>query len=152
MYVPLTTAVWGGGYMAELGALDFAGGLVVHINAGVAALVLAVMIGPRLGYGSRAMRPHSLPLTMLGAGLLWFGWFGFNAGSALAADQAAADAFMATQVAAGTAATAWLLVEKLINGHTTTLGFASGAVAGLVAITPAAVSYTHLTLPTKRIV
>jgi len=138
VYVPLTTAVWGGGYMAELGALDFAGGLVVHINAGVAALVLAVMIGPRLGYGSRAMRPHSLPLTMLGAGLLWFGWFGFNAGSALAADQAAADAFMATQVAAGTAATAWLLVEKLVNGHTTTLGFASGAVAGLVAITPAA--------------
>ena len=138
VYVPLTTAVWGGGYMAELGALDFAGGLVVHINAGVAALVLAIMIGPRLGYGSRAMRPHSLPLTMLGAGLLWFGWFGFNAGSALAADQAAADAFMATQVAAGTAATAWLLVEKLINGHTTTLGFASGAVAGLVAITPAA--------------
>ena len=138
VYVPLTTAVWGGGYMAELGALDFAGGLVVHINAGVAALVLAVMIGPRLGYGSRAMRPHSLPLTMLGAGLLWFGWFGFNAGSALAADQAAADAFMATQVAAGTAATAWLLVEKLGNGHTTTLGFASGAVAGLVAITPAA--------------
>ena len=138
VYVPLTTAVWGGGYMAELGALDFAGGLVVHINAGVAALVLAVMIGPRLGYGSRAMRPHSLPLTMLGAGLLWFGWFGFNAGSALAADQAAADAFMATQVAAGTAATAWLLVEKLVNGHITTLGFASGAVAGLVAITPAA--------------
>ena len=138
VYVPLTTAVWGGGYMAELGALDFAGGLVVHINAGVAALVLAVMIGPRLGYGSRAMRPHSLPLTMLGAGLLWFGWFGFNAGAALAADQAAADAFMATQVAAGTAATAWLLVEKLVNGHTTTLGFASGAVAGLVAITPAA--------------
>ena len=138
VYVPLTTAVWGGGYMAELGALDFAGGLVVHINAGVAALVLAVMIGPRLGYGSRAMRPHSLPLTMLGAGLLWFGWFGFNAGSALEADQAAADALMATQVAAGTAATAWLLVEKLINGHTTTLGFASGAVAGLVAITPAA--------------
>ena len=110
----------------------------MHINAGVAALVLAVMIGPRLGYGSRAMRPHSLPLTMLGAGLLWFGWFGFNAGSALAADQAAADAFMATQVAAATAATAWLLVEKLVNGHTTTLGFASGAVAGLVAITPAA--------------
>ena len=138
VYVPLTNAGWGGGYMAELGALDFAGGLVVHINAGVAALVLAVMIGPRLGYGSRAMRPHSLPLTMLGAGLLWFGWFGFNAGSALAADQAAADAFMATQVAAGTAATAWLLVEKLVNGHTTTLGFASGAVAGLVAITPAA--------------
>ena len=138
VYVPLTTAVWGGGYMAELGALDFAGGLVVHINAGVAALVLAVMIGPRLGYGSRAMRPHSLPLTMLGAGLLWFGWFGFNAGSALTDFQGAADAFMATQVAAGTAATAWLLVEKLVNGHTTTLGFASGAVAGLVAITPAA--------------
>ena len=138
VYVPLTTAVWGGGYMAELGALDFAGGLVVHINAGVAALVLAVMIGPRLGYGSRAMRPHSLPLTMLGAGLLWFGWFGFNAGSALTDFQGAADAFMATQVAAGTAATAWLLIEKLVNGHTTTLGFASGAVAGLVAITPAA--------------
>jgi len=139
VYVPLATAVWGGGYIGEnLGALDFAGGLVVHINAGVAALVLAIMIGPRLGYGTSAIRPHSLPLTLIGAGLLWFGWFGFNAGSALAADQAAADAFMATQVAAGTAATVWLLVEKMVQGHTTTLGFASGAVAGLVAITPAA--------------
>jgi len=139
VYVPLATAVWGGGYIGEnLGALDFAGGLVVHINAGVAALVLAIMIGPRLGYGTSAIRPHSLPLTLLGAGLLWFGWFGFNAGSALAADQAAADAFMATQVAAGTAATVWLLVEKMVQGHATTLGFASGAVAGLVAITPAA--------------
>ncbi len=139
VYVPLATAVWGGGYIGEnLGALDFAGGLVVHINAGVAALVLAIMIGPRLGYGTSAIRPHSLPLTLIGAGLLWFGWFGFNAGSALAADQAAADAFMATQVAAGTAATVWLLVEKMVQGHATTLGFASGAVAGLVAITPAA--------------
>jgi Amt family ammonium transporter len=139
VYVPLATAVWGGGYIGEnLGALDFAGGLVVHINAGVAALVLAIMIGPRLGYGTSAIRPHSLPLTLIGAGLLWFGWFGFNAGSALAADQAAADAFMATQVAAGTAATVWLLVEKMVHGHATTLGFASGAVAGLVAITPAA--------------
>jgi Amt family ammonium transporter len=96
------------------------------------------MIGPRLGYGTSAIRPHSLPLTLIGAGLVWFGWFGFNAGSALAADQAAADAFMATQVAAGTAATVWLLVEKMVHGHATTLGFASGAVAGLVAITPAA--------------
>ena len=139
VYVPLATAVWGGGYIGEnLGALDFAGGLVVHINAGIAALVLAIMIGPRLGYGTSAIRPHSLPLTLIGAGLLWFGWFGFNAGSALAADQAAADAFMATQVAAGTAATVWLLVEKMVHGHATTLGFASGAVAGLVAITPAA--------------
>lgn len=139
VYVPLATAVWGGGYIGEnLGALDFAGGLVVHINAGVAALVLAIMIGPRLGYGTSAIRPHSLPLTLIGAGLLWFGWFGFNAGSALAADQAAADAFMATQVAAGTAATVWLLVEKMVHGHATSLGFASGAVAGLVAITPAA--------------
>ena len=139
VYVPLATAVWGGGYIGEnLGALDFAGGLVVHINAGVAALVLAIMIGPRLGYGTSAIRPHMLPLTLIGAGLLWFGWFGFNAGSALAADQATADAFMATQVAAGTAATVWLLVEKMVQGHATTLGFASGAVAGLVAITPAA--------------
>ena len=121
-----------------IGALDFAGGLVVHINAGVAALVLAIMIGPRLGYGTSAIRPHMLPLTLIGAGLLWFGWFGFNAGSALAADQAAADAFMATQVAAGTAATVWLLVEKMVQGRATTLGFASGAIAGLVAITPAA--------------
>ena len=138
VYVPLTTAVWGGGYMAELGALDFAGGLVVHINAGVAALVLAVMIGPRLGYGSRAMRPHSLPLTMLGAGLLWFGWFGFNAGSALAADGTAVNAFVVTNTAAAASVVTWVIVSWIVGKKPSVIGAATGAVAGLVAITPAA--------------
>ncbi len=139
VYAPMAHWVWGGGFIAEeVGALDFAGGLVVHINAGVAALALIMVLGPRLGWRRDAIRPHSLPLTVLGAGILWFGWFGFNAGSALAADGAAANAFVTTHVAAAVGATTWTIVEGMRHGKPTTLGFASGAVAGLVAITPAA--------------
>src|SRR5690606_16239359 len=122
----------------QLSALDFAGGLVVHINAGAAALAVIAVLGPRVGFRRDVIRPHSLPLTVLGAGMLWFGWLGFNAGSALAADGAAGNAFVTTQVAAATAATSWVLAESLSGGKPTTLGFVSGAVAGLVAITPAA--------------
>ncbi len=139
VYAPMAHWVWGGGFIAtEIEALDFAGGLVVHINAGVAALVLVLVLGPRIGWRRDAIRPHSLPLTILGAGILWLGWFGFNAGSALAADGAAANAFVTTHVAAGVAATTWTVVEGMRHGKPTTLGFASGAIAGLVAITPAA--------------
>jgi len=139
VYVPMAHWVWGGGFIAEdVQALDFAGGLVVHINAGAAALALIIVLGPRLGFRKEVIRPHSLPLTVLGAGLLWFGWFGFNGGSAFAADAAAGNAFLTTQVAAATAATAWILAEAFTHGKPTTLGFVSGAVAGLVAITPAA--------------
>ena len=127
-----------GGWLFDLGALDFAGGTVVHINAGVAALVLVLVVGKRRGWPREAMPPHSLPLTMLGTGILWFGWFGFNAGSALGASGLAAQAFLNTHLAAAAGMCAWLLVEKLRDGHATTLGGASGAVAGLVAITPAA--------------
>ena len=131
--------VWGGGFIASnVQALDFAGGLVVHINAGAAALALIMVLGPRLGFRKDIIRPHSLPLTVLGAGLLWFGWFGFNGGSAFAANEAAGNAFLTTQVAAATAATAWIIAEAFTHGKPTTLGFVSGAVAGLVAITPAA--------------
>ena len=139
VYVPMAHWVWGGGFIASnVQALDFAGGLVVHINAGAAALALIMVLGPRLGFRKDIIRPHSLPLTVLGAGLLWFGWFGFNGGSAFAADAAAGNAFLTTQVAAATAATAWIVAEALTHGKPTTLGFVSGAVAGLVAITPAA--------------
>lgn len=139
VYAPMAHWVWGGGFIAEqVGALDFAGGLVVHINAGVAALALLMVLGPRIGFRRDVIRPHSLPLTILGAGILWFGWFGFNAGSALAADGAAANAFVTTHVAAAVGATTWTIVEGMRHGKPTTLGFASGAVAGLVAITPAA--------------
>jgi len=139
VYVPMTHWVWGGGFIASnIEALDFAGGLVVHINAGAAALALIMVLGPRIGFRKEAIRPHSLPLTILGAGILWFGWFGFNGGSALAANAAAGNAFLTTQVAAATAATAWILAEAFTHGKPTTLGFVSGAVAGLVAITPAA--------------
>jgi Amt family ammonium transporter len=139
VYAPVAHWVWGGGFIAtDLKALDFAGGLVVHINAGVAALALVLVLGPRIGFRREALRPHSLPLTVLGAGMLWFGWFGFNAGSALRADGAAANAFMTTQLATAVAATVWVLAEIWRHGKPTTLGFASGAVAGLVAITPAA--------------
>jgi len=139
VYVPMAHWVWGGGFIGEqIGAYDFAGGLVVHINAGAAALALIMVLGPRIGFRKEAIRPHSLPLTVLGAGMLWFGWFGFNAGSAFAADGAAGNAFLTTQVAAATAATAWVLAELFVHGKPTTLGFVSGAVAGLVAITPAA--------------
>ena len=125
------------GYLAGKGLEDFAGGTAVHINAGAAGLALAIVLGKRIGWRKESMRPHSLPLVMLGAGLLWFGWFGFNAGSSLAANGIAGLAFMNTQVAAAGAVLGWLLVEKIRNGHATSLGAASGAVAGLVAITPA---------------
>ena len=129
--------VTGTGYLAGKGIQDFAGGTAVHINAGAAALALALILGKRVGWRKEAMRPHSLPLVMLGAGLLWFGWFGFNAGSSLAANGTAGLAFMNTQVAAASGLLGWLLVEKIRNGHATSLGAASGVVAGLVAITPA---------------
>lgn len=138
IYAPLAHWVWGGGWLAGLGDLDFAGGTVVHISSGVAALTCALVLGKRHGYGSDNMSPHNLPFTVMGAGLLWVGWFGFNAGSALAADGIAASAFVATQVAAAAGALAWLGVEWGYRGKPTILGAASGAVAGLVAITPAA--------------
>jgi Amt family ammonium transporter len=134
-------AHWGfaaDGWLFAWGVRDFAGGLVVHINAGIAALALVFALGPRKGFGSEVMRPHSLPLTLLGTGILWFGWFGFNAGSALAADGIAINAFVTTQIAASVAALGWVVAEWLRNGKPTTLGAASGAVAGLVAITPGA--------------
>ncbi len=134
-------AHWGfaaDGWLFAWGVRDFAGGLVVHINAGVAALALVFALGPRKGYGSEPMRPHSLPLTLIGTGILWFGWFGFNAGSALAADGIAISAFVTTQIAAAVAALAWVVAEWMKTGKPTTLGAASGAVAGLVAITPGA--------------
>ncbi|WP_062344080.1 ammonium transporter [Herbidospora yilanensis] len=137
VYFPVAHWVWGGGWLTELGIEDFAGGTVVHINAGAAALALALVLGKRSGWRKEPMRPHNLTLVLLGTGLLWFGWFGFNAGSELAADATAGLAFMNTQVATAIAAGAWLVVEKLRDGHATTLGVASGAVAGLVAITPA---------------
>jgi Amt family ammonium transporter len=138
IYAPLAHWVWGGGWLAELGALDFAGGTVVHISSGVAALICALVLGKRKGYGTDNMSPHNLPFTVIGAAFLWVGWFGFNAGSALAADGIAASAFVATQVAAAAGALAWLGVEWGYRGKPTMLGAASGAVAGLVAITPAA--------------
>jgi Amt family ammonium transporter len=138
VYSPMAHWVWGGGWMGAMGALDFAGGAVVHMSSGAAALAAAICLGKRKGYGSEAYIPHNLPMTVLGAGILWFGWFGFNAGSALAADGAAANAFVTTHVATAAAILGWLLVEKWLRGKATTLGAASGAVAGLVAITPAA--------------
>jgi Amt family ammonium transporter len=126
------------GWLFAWGVRDFAGGLVVHINAGIAALALVFALGPRRGFGAEVMRPHSLPLTLLGTGILWFGWFGFNAGSALAADGIAISAFVTTQIAASVAALGWVVAEWMKNGKPTTLGAASGAVAGLVAITPGA--------------
>jgi len=138
VYLPVCHWVWGGGWIAKLGALDFAGGTVIHINSGVAALVAAYMIGKRRGWGKQVLHPHNLPMTVLGAAILWFGWFGFNAGSALGAGELAVLAFFNTQVATGVASLSWLFAEWAIKGKPTTLGAASGAVAGLVAITPAA--------------
>jgi Amt family ammonium transporter len=139
VYDPVAHWVWGdGGWLKGLGALDFAGGTVVHINAGVAALAAVLVMGKREGYGRDAFIPHNLPMTVLGAGMLWFGWFGFNAGSALAADGLATSAFVATQLGACGATLSWVVVEWIFRGKPTTLGAASGAVAGLVAITPAA--------------
>jgi ammonium transporter, Amt family len=137
VYFPVAHWVWGGGWLSSLGIEDFAGGTVVHVNAGSAGLALALVLGKRRGFGKDPMRPHNLPLVLLGAGLLWFGWFGFNAGSELAADGTAALAFMNTQIATAAAAGGWLLVERYRDGKPTALGVASGAVAGLVAITPA---------------
>ena len=137
-YLPMAHMVWGGGLLAQHGALDFAGGTVVHINAGIAGLVGAYLVGPRLGYGKEAMTPHSLTLTMVGASLLWVGWFGFNAGSAGAANGVAGLAFINTILATGAATLAWLVAESLHKGKASMLGAASGAVAGLVCITPAA--------------
>jgi Amt family ammonium transporter len=137
VYFPIAHWVWGTGWLNALGIEDFAGGTVVHINAGAAALALALVLGKRKGWRKEPMRPHNLTLVLLGVGLLWFGWFGFNAGSELAVDGTAGLAFMNTQIATAVAAGAWIVVEKLRDGHATSLGVASGAVAGLVAITPA---------------
>lgn len=158
VYFPLAHMVWGGGLLsgaensfaswifgfdaetgeANVAPIDFAGGTVVHINAGIAALVLALVVGKRMGFGKVVTRPHNLPFVMLGAALLWFGWFGFNGGSAFAADGAAGLAWVNTTAATAAAIAGWLVVEKLRDGHATSLGAASGIVAGLVAITPAA--------------
>ncbi len=137
-YIPMAHMVWGGGLLAEDGALDFAGGTVVHINAGVAGLIGAYLVGKRIGYGREAFTPHSLTLTMVGASLLWVGWFGFNAGSAGAANGIAGLAFINTILATGAATVAWILGEAMFKGKPSMLGAASGAVAGLVAVTPAA--------------
>ncbi len=138
VYAPICHWVWGGGFLGEAGVLDFAGGAVVHINAGVAGLVLAKFLGPRKGYPGSNLAPDNLVLTVAGAGFLWVGWFGFNGGSALAADGAAAHAFVTTQIAAATAVLVWIGLEWVLRGKASVLGAASGAVAGLVAITPAA--------------
>ncbi|ETX03479.1 MAG: hypothetical protein ETSY2_33340 [Candidatus Entotheonella gemina] len=138
VYGPLAHWVWGGGWIGAMGALDFAGGTVVHISSGVSALVCAMLLGRRRGWPNEHMPPHNLPFTVMGAALLWVGWFGFNAGSALAADGAAANAFVTTNTAASAAAVAWMIVEWRHGGRPTMLGVATGAVAGLVAITPGA--------------
>ena len=138
VYDPLAHWVWGtGGWLKNMGAMDFAGGIVVHVSSGISALVLAIMLGKRIGYNHKPIRPHNLPFTVLGAALLWFGWFGFNAGSALAADGIAANAFITTNTATAAAGLTWALIEWWHNGTPTILGAATGAVAGLVAITPA---------------
>jgi Amt family ammonium transporter len=138
VYSPMAHWVWGGGWMQKMGALDFAGGAVVHMSSAAAALAATIALGKRDGFGKTPFIPHNLPMTILGAAILWFGWFGFNAGSALHADGAAANAFVTTHLAAAAASLTWILGEKMVGGHATTLGAASGAVAGLVAITPAA--------------
>ncbi|TWS21423.1 ammonium transporter [Tsukamurella asaccharolytica] len=160
VYLPLAHMVWGGGLLsgaeggiaakmfgttdghATVAPIDFAGGTVVHINAGIAGLVLAIIVGKRLGFGKQAYRPHNIPFVMLGAALLWFGWFGFNAGSALGANATAGLAWVNTTAATAAAMLAWLAVEKFRDGHATTVGAASGVVAGLVAITPACANVT----------
>ncbi len=148
VYFPVARWVWGGGWFDQLetwfgvGVVDFAGGTAVHINAGAAALALTFVLGRRKGFGSESMRPHNLPFVLLGAALLWFGWFGFNAGSAYGATETAGLALVNTQVCTAAATAAWMLVERVRYGRVTALGFASGAVAGLVAITPAAANLT----------
>ncbi len=136
-YVPMAHMVWGGGWIAGMGAIDFAGGTVVHINAGIAGLIAAIVLGKRKGYGTVAMPPHNLALTMIGASMLWVGWYGFNAGSAVAANGGAALAMINTTLATAAAAVAWMFTEWMVKGKPSLLGIATGAVAGLVAITPA---------------
>ena len=137
VYAPITHWVWGGGFLAEAGVLDFAGGTVVHINSGVAALVGAMVLGRRRGYGTENMAPHNLILSVIGASMLWVGWFGFNAGSAVAANGSAGMAMAVTQIATAAAALSWMFAEWISRGKPSVLGIVSGAVAGLVAITPA---------------
>jgi len=137
IYAPITHWVWGGGFLGDAGVLDFAGGTVVHINAGIAGLVTAIVLGKRKGYGTENMAPHNLVYSVIGASLLWVGWFGFNAGSAVAADGAAGMAMLVTQIATATAALAWMVAEWVVHKKPSILGIVSGAVAGLVAITPA---------------
>ncbi len=139
LYMPMAHWVWGGGFLMEMGAVDFAGGTVVHVNAGVAALVMAFMVGRRKDYkASRPIAPHNIPFVFLGAALLWLGWFGFNAGSGLAADGLATNAFLVTHIATCMAAVTWAAIDWVVNKKCTTVGACTGAVAGLVAITPAA--------------
>jgi len=138
VYLPVCHWIWGGGWLGKMGLLDFAGGTVIHINSAVAALVTAVMIGKRKGFGRESFMPNNLPITVLGAGILWFGWFGFNAGSALNAGATAITAFTATHIAGASAAVSWIIAEWLIHGKPTTLGGASGAVAGLASVTQSA--------------
>ena len=145
VYDPICHWVWGaGGWLRNMGALDFAGGTVVHVSSGISALVCALILGKRRGYGREPMPPHNLPLAIIGAALLWFGWFGFNAGSALGANELAVSAFIATNTAAAAAALTWMFIEWKVIGKPTILGGATGAVAGLVAITPAAGFVTPL--------
>ena len=138
IYCPLAHWIWGGGWLRRLGALDFAGGAVVHISSGAGALACALVLGRRRGYGTEYMAPHNLPLTLLGTGLLWFGWFGFNGGNALGANAIAVGAVVATHLAAATAALTWMVVEWLHRGKPTLLGVISGAVVGMASITPGA--------------
>ncbi len=138
IYSPLAHWVWGGGWLGKMGALDFAGGAVVHISSGFGALVCAIMVGPRKGFGKEPMPPHNLPMTVVGTGLLWFGWFGFNGGSALGANGGAAVAFVATHVAAAAGGISWMVAEWVHRGKPTVLGILSGIIAGLATITPAA--------------
>ncbi|UWE11967.1 ammonium transporter [Actinacidiphila bryophytorum] len=144
VYFPVAHWVWGGGWLMKKGVIDFAGGTAVHINAGAAALGVILVIGKRVGFKRDPMRPHSMPWVMLGAGLLWFGWFGFNAGSEITADGVASTVFINTQIATAAAMIGWLLYERIRHGSFTTLGAASGAVAGLVAITPSCASVSPL--------
>ena len=138
VYAPVTHWVWGGGFLSSDGVLDFAGGTVVHINAGIAGLIAAIMVGKRKGLGSKSLAPHNLVLSVIGASLLWVGWFGFNAGSAVAANGSAAMAMAVTQIATATAALVWMFIEWFLRGKPSVLGIISGAISGLVAITPAA--------------
>jgi ammonium transporter, Amt family len=149
VYDPLAHWVWGGGWLMKMGALDFAGGTVVHISSGVSALVAAIVIGKRKGYPQRPFPPHSVPMTLLGGSLLWFGWFGFNAGSALGASGLAASAFVCTHMAAAVCGLVWALTEWVHRGKPTVLGCVTGAVAGLVAITPAA---GYVTVPAALVI